>query len=336
MSDTIATNETEQAQAETSQPDRYDTLEAAMQAIGDDSLEDVTEEAEDTPPEDQPEDVEEDAEEEAEEDESEEESDVDGDDQEGDIEALEYDPDVVVTLEDGTESTLEELVNGNLRQADYTRKTEALAEERRSVEEFKASAQTQSEEINRTYQGLVEFLQGIMPPEPSLDLLGHDQSEYLRQQAIRKSFTEELSSVLSRQQDAQAISHQMSQTEMDHIRADEQKKLVKAMPMLADEMKLASFKEGVVKTAVDLGFSEVEIGNAVDHRLLRLVHLAGIGKKSLENGENARRRIKRKAATPAAKAPASKAATRSVSNNGKAMRKLSQSGSITDAMNIDF
>ncbi len=175
MSDTIATNETEQAPVETSQPDRYDTLEAAMDALGTQEDEQDVQEAEDITPEDQPEDEEETEEEtEAEEgeEETEEEIDVDGDDTDGDIEVLNYDPSVVVTLEDGTESTLEELVSGNLRQADYTRKTEAIAEERRALEDIKASAQNQSEEINRTYEGLVEFLQGIMPPEPSLDLLG--------------------------------------------------------------------------------------------------------------------------------------------------------------------
>lgn len=42
-----------------------------------------------------------------------------------------------VKLDDGSEATLEELRQGNLRQADYTRKTQELAEERNRVEAWR-------------------------------------------------------------------------------------------------------------------------------------------------------------------------------------------------------
>lgn len=334
MSDDIAPT-TEQAQE---LPQKFDNFEDAMKALSDDAYEAV-EEAVDTTEEHQPEDADEEDidEEESEQDEPlDDESDSeDGDDAEEDIHTIDYDPSVRVTLDDGTESTLEDLVRGNLRQSDYTRKTEALAEERREFEDSKSAMQTQSEEIQRTYNGLVEFLQGIMPPEPSLELLGQDQSEYLRQQAIRKQFTDELSDVLQRQTQASTQIQSMEQAELEQLRSTEQKKLLDVMPMLSDEMRLASFNEGVTKTAQEFGFSEAEISAVFDHRLLHLVHMAGVGKRSIENGKNARRRIESKTATPAEKQP-SKTAARRMSANGKAMRKLSQSGSIEDAMLIDF
>ena len=41
--------------------------------------------------------------------------------------------DTLVTLNDGTETTLSELKSGQLRQSDYTKKTQALAEERKAT-----------------------------------------------------------------------------------------------------------------------------------------------------------------------------------------------------------
>ena len=175
-----------------------------------------------------------------------------------------------------------------------------------------------------------------MPPEPSLELLGHNQGEYLRQQAIRKSFTDELSAVLNNQANASNQTAAINQADAQMLRKAEDKKLVEVMPTLVDEMRMASFKEGVQKTALSFGFTEQEIGAVVDHRLLHLVHLAGVGKRSIENSKNARRRIERKAATPAEAKPVTKNAPRKTSNNGKAMRRLSQSGSIEDAMMVDF
>lgn len=339
MSEDIATPEI----AEQALPEKFDNFEEAMKALGDDTNSEAIEEAEDTTKQDQPEDVEDEEvdQEEAEEDEGlleEDESsdDADGDDLEEDISVIDYDPSVRVTLDDGTESTLEDLVKGNLRQSDYTRKTETLAEERRELEDVKSATHERSAEIQRTYQGLVEFLQGIMPPEPSLELLGRDQAEYLRQQAIRKSFTDELSGVLHRQSEAGAQAQSLSESDLANARQAEEKKLVDVMPMLNDELRMTSFKEGVNKTAQEFGFSEAEISAVFDHRLLHLVHLAGVGKRSIENGKSARRRIERKVSTPAEKKVAKTTQPSKASNNGKAMRKLSQSGSIEDAMMVSF
>lgn len=335
----------EQADTVATEDRTYGSLEDAMSALKALETDDAEGDDLDTTQSDQPEaeadpetdteDESDDVQEEEAEEEVEAEAEEEGDDREEDIEPLTYDPSRTVTLEDGTEATLEELVNGNLRQADYTRKTEALAEERREVQGIREASDQRAEEINRTYDGLVEFLQSILPPEPSMELLGQDQAEYLRQQAIRKSFTDELSTVLQKQAEAQSMAQSQNGEELERIRTAEAKKLVDVMPMLSDPMKMGQFTDNVKKTAIDLGFSENEIGATVDHRLLRLVHLAGIGKRSLENQENARRRIKNKPATPAAKKPKATAPAPS-QKNVKAMRRLSKTGSIQDAMQIDF
>jgi hypothetical protein len=333
----------EQAEVSQAEDRTYGSLEEAMGALDvmdDDGEIDAgndTTEADQPDPDTETEETDDGLQEdEAEEEVTEDEEEEPGDDEAEDIAPLDYDPSRKVTLEDGTEATLEELVNGNLRQADYTRKTEALAEERREIQAIREQSNARAEEITQTYDGLVEFLQGIIPPEPSLELLGHDQQEYLRQQAIRKSFTDELSTVLQQQTEAKARAAQVDPGEIERIRKAEANKLVEVMPMLSDPMKMDQFTDNVKKTAIDLGFTADEIGSTLDHRLLRLVHLAGIGKRSLENQENARRRIKEKSATPATKKPAASPSPTARQQNKKAMRRLAQTGSIQDAMAIDF
>ena len=327
----------EQAGTAATEDRTYGTLEDAMQALTAHNTEnDDLEAPEDngiTDP-DQPDDDDDTAEDNSEQEDGEAEPD-EGDDLDEDITPLAFDPTRKITLEDGTEATLEELVNGNLRQADYTRKTEALAEERREIRSIREASDQRAEEITRTYDGLVELLHSILPPEPSLELLGQDQQEYLRQQAIRKSFTDELNGVLSKQAEAQSLAMKDSAAQLERIRNTEAKKLVDVMPMLSDPMKMEQFTDNVKKTAIELGFSENEIGATVDHRLLRLVHLAGIGKRSLDNQQNAQRRIKRKPATPASKRPVTSDPAPN-QKNAKAMRRLSKTGSIQDAMQIDF
>lgn len=171
----------EQAETPIQENQSYGTLEDAMEALDGVELGNINQSGEDTTEPDQleTEAETEDETDELEEEETSEEVEEEGEDQDEDIEPLDYDPTRKVTLEDGTEASLEELVNGNLRQADYTRKTEALAEERRALDNVKAEVTVKSEEINRTYEGLIEFLQGIVPPEPSLELLGVDQLSWL-------------------------------------------------------------------------------------------------------------------------------------------------------------
>ena len=59
-----------------------------------------------------------------------------------------------VTLPDGNKVTVKELVQGYFRQKDYTKKTQALAEERRQVEKFMADFQSR-------YANLIQFEEAL-------------------------------------------------------------------------------------------------------------------------------------------------------------------------------
>ena len=76
------------------------------------------------------------------------------DDDEDDLEevsVVELDIDTPVTLQDGTQVTLAELKAGQLRQSDYTKKTQALAEERKSFA-------SEMEKLNAERQAYAQLL----------------------------------------------------------------------------------------------------------------------------------------------------------------------------------
>lgn len=116
--DTPATQDVDETPAEDEQTEPGD----------EDTEDDVEADAEDEP------DDEESDEDPDEEDDADEE-DSDAEDEEGDDEGtLELDEDTVLVIPDGTEVSAKELQGGYLRQADYTRKTQELAEQRKQIE----------------------------------------------------------------------------------------------------------------------------------------------------------------------------------------------------------
>lgn len=79
--------------------------------------------------------------------------------------------DAVVKLPDGEETTVGELIRGQLRQADYSRKTAEVAEQRRSVE-------AQAQRIAQINERLIAGLESLIPPPPDPSLAYSDARQF--------------------------------------------------------------------------------------------------------------------------------------------------------------
>jgi len=88
----------------------------------------------------------------------------------------------MVDMGDGTQVPLEELVKGSLRQADYTRKTQELAEQRKALEQEKQALMAQHAQAGAQLHELTEQLQReLKAAEESIDLdklRAEDPAEY--------------------------------------------------------------------------------------------------------------------------------------------------------------
>ena len=76
--------------------------------------------------------------------------------------------DAVVTLTDGKKVKVADLIAGNLRQDDYTRKTQEIATVRKTL-------QADAERIERITTAFIDHLSAMVPPAPDSALvpLGH-------------------------------------------------------------------------------------------------------------------------------------------------------------------
>lgn len=95
------------------------------------------------------------------------------------------------------EVTLEELVSGYHRQSDYTRKTQALAEERKRLETerqaFASQQQQQSESITAMRERMAKQA-GVLSNEEIEKLYNDDPSEWAVQRERRRAFEEQFES----------------------------------------------------------------------------------------------------------------------------------------------
>lgn len=258
------------------------------------------------------------------------EAEAEGEEPEADAE--DSDDQVRVTLDSGEETTLAELKRGYFREKDYTQKTTEIASERAALSEKQQAAEHRAQQVDHTFNNLVQFAQSIIPPEPDLVTAQSDPAGYQYAKAMRESVIAEVSQLFQMQEGFEQAKQQFSQEDMAAMKREADAELVKAMPQLKEPSVRAAFDAENVKTASEFGFSEQEIQSTADPRILQLVHYARLGKRAETNQRNAKRRVespKKGKARPMAKQQAG-------AKNHKATERLRKSGSILDAMSIDF
>lgn len=190
--------------------------------------------------------------------------------------------DVLVTLGDGTQVTLAELKAGHLRQADYTRKTQTVAEERRQAQEIAARSQQQAAELAQQLQFVQQVAAQYLPKPPDPAMVHTDIFEYTIQKEAYERKVAEFQQMAQIQQAAQ----QRAEMERQQRMAVEQKKFLERMPELKDPAKFNSFKENVFKVLPEYGFTPEDTAGWLDHRVFALVSDA-VKYRNIVNGKKA-------------------------------------------------
>ena len=172
------------------------------------------------------------------------------------------------------EVTLDELTKGYSRQSDYTRKTEKLSQDRKTVEELKNEYTRQNEEAKikrdqyeKQIQVLSEQLKQSEPSKVDLDKLYEDNpAEYVRVKAEQDRRRELLEK--SRQEQERILAEkQEEQTKQYNAYLEQQKQLLaEKLPIYADKEKGAEFTKNLINYAKEIGYTDQEINMLVDHR----------------------------------------------------------------------
>jgi len=171
------------------------------------------------------------------------------------------------------EVNLEELTKGYSRQSDYTRKTEKLSQDRKSVEELKNEYTRQSEEakIKRDqYEKQLQVLsQQLRSSEPKVDLdrlYQDDPAEYVRVKAEQDRRKELLEKSNQEQERIQAEKQEEQGKQYNSYLEQQRQLLTQKLPIYADKEKGADFVKNLTNYAKEIGYTDQEINMLVDHR----------------------------------------------------------------------
>jgi len=246
------------------------------------------------------------------------------DENEGESGQIIEDTDALVKVGEDT-VPVKELIAGHLRQADYTRKTQELAEQRREVIE-------QAEQVSQLLSGMAVALQQRVPPEPDPALAQSDPALYMQQKAMHDAAMQEMQQLIAAAEQASQIPASVNQFDVE----TEAQKLMEKVPELQDARLKQEFFDRAESAAKQIGFAPEELENVTDHRLWLLAHYAAIGMQMADAGK----RAENKRTASGQKKPLRKArrseARRKLENNRQALRRLSQTGRLDDALAIEI
>ncbi|MEX2741094.1 hypothetical protein AB3480_06555 [Rhizobium mongolense] len=252
---------------------------------------------------------------------------AENDDEAGNVSAEDAKIDeTLVTLKGGEQVPVKELKLGYMRERDYRLKTQETANKGRELESL-------SNRVANTAHAFASFLAEQLPPEPSHALAIQDPASYTRQKAIFDNAMGRVNQILAMGAEPQQVVQQLTQEQKAAKLKEEDEALVKAFPQTATDEGREKFFEEAFDTARQLGFSDEEMADIPDHRYFKLAYYARLGlaaeqakKKAMDKVNNA------PPAVPQGKPQGSQQGRK----NADAMARLSRTGSLKDAMAIDF
>ena len=293
--------------------------EESTEETQDESLEEESEETEET---------------ESEEEEVEEES--EDTDEEPEVEA-----DDTIVFE-GQEYKIDDLVKGGLRQADYTRKTQALAEQRKGMEAAQQQYTAESQAVQAERQQYINALsQIIQSSAQGLDQFARIDWESLKEEdhieyLSKKDEYREAQEKVQQHQFAMQQAQQRQGVESEHqhriMLQQEHKALVDKHPDWADDSKRRELGSKLRDYAMAEGYSQEELSNLYDHRAVLMLNKA-MKYDALQSSDIRGKKVKNKPKVMRSGKGVQKSDEGRTKRKAK-MKRLQSSGHIDDAASI--
>jgi len=245
-----------------------------------------------------------------------------------------------------TDVTLNELIKGYQRGADYTKKTMRLADERRSIERAKADLEDERTTIALERTSYAERLSGQVPAlkQQLAHFNGIDWNRLSVENPTLFSQAKPLFDSLSdqlQQAEAERLQHEQRhrerqlravQAHQDYI-AEQKRALVARHPEMADPVKGRQETAALTRYLIDSGYRQQELSRLVDHRDFILARKAMLYDRLMANKDKVKETL---AALPRVQKPG----TARESRNGAAewrtalLTRLTRTGRTEDAARL--
>jgi|TARA_X000001316_G_C922341_1_gene37478 hypothetical protein len=243
-------------------------------------------------------------------------------------------PQVYTVKVDGVEQevTLEELQRGYSRQQDYTRKTQELSHERKTLEQQQAELAQRDAVYSQLLPKMEAQIMGDIENEPDWAKLSEeDPIAYVREKQVWDQKKEKLQAVQAEQQRLQQEAAVKQQEQVQQMIEFGQQKLLEIIPEWSDEKIANKEKSEIRNYAIEtLGFSPQEMDQVYDYRALlglRNAWLQG------QTATAAKKKPTQKASVRAGK-PGASTRKVSVAPEKKLRQRLAKSGKTTDAAKV--
>ena len=235
--------------------------------------------------------------------------------------------DVTITI--GKEKiAIGDLKKGFYREADYTRHKQIVSHRERELESLSAR-------VSQSVHKIADFLSRQIPDEPDARLAITDPGRFVREKAMHDQAMAPLSEIFSAGKEAGAVAEGLTADQHQALVNSEADKLAAALPHLRKPGEQEKFFTAAFETGRQLGYSEEEMQGATDHRLFMLAHYARIGMKTVKAKAAAMQKVKDVPPVAPARRPQGSNPSRARANQ-EAMKRLARTGSLADAMAIDF
>jgi hypothetical protein len=256
------------------------------------------------------------------------------DEEQTDVEEEALQPQTFTVKVDGqeVEVTQDELINGYSRQQDYTRKTQELSQQRKTIEQQQAELAQRDAIYSQLLPKMEAQLKGELANEPDWNALYEDDPVgYVREKQLWDEKKEKLSAVSAEQQRLQQEALVKQQQQIAQFVEYGNQKLLEIIPEWQNQEVATKEKLAISEYAVNtLGYTPQEIQQVYDYRALLGLRNAWLNSKTVEA-------TKKK---PTQKAPARVARPgttnrpKSAAPVKKAKQRLAKTGKIQDAAKV--
>jgi hypothetical protein len=220
---------------------------------------------------------------------------------------------------------LDELLNGYSRTSDYTRKTQALANERKSFEQELNQVRAERAEYGQYLNQLRGLVTNQMGPEPNWEALR--QQDPVNFAVARQEWSlkqEQLARVTQEQQRVATMMQQEAEQKKAAHLAGQRQMLPKIVPEWSDPSTAAADREKIVKAMTSVGYRPEEL-QIYDARAMALLRKAALYDEIMAGKPVMEKKVQ------AAKVAQPGRPSKPKSDARRALDRLSQSGRITDA-----
>lgn len=236
---------------------------------------------------------------------------------------------------EGEEITVEELKRGHLRQRDYTRKTQALAEERKTMQAQQAEIERERMQYAQLLPQLRQRIEQSAEQEPDWDTL-YDADPQMAAKAERqwRKQQEERQAQLQAVEAEQQRLQQLQQQQMDQMRAQYLEQQREILPEIIPEWRDTKVAAKEASELRDFllaeGFSEQDVSGLTNASLVKIARKAMLFDKGAKTAKAAKSKPKG-SGKRTLKSGSRGTQPRAKSEYAKAQQTLQKTGRVADA-----